>query len=259
MYFVPPVIASFAAMTSALASFWCQTIKFTPLVPNNSNGNITIVSDPVQVGMWYRQETQWNTINGYLISRSVCVDYASQSDIDSPWKTARAFSIMSLVIGGLITVLLWLTPCLMSISLAHWQLCIVLLILVTLFQGLTFMIFQSDLCSDNSIALTGLPSQSQNLFEDECEWDDGTTANVISTVLWFLTALFMMYLKGPPSPPPVPTTTEVQHVTYEQSSLPEGGGTAVTKQAVVKGTAVLTTGPGATSTNGNATLKVVTE
>jgi hypothetical protein len=73
------------------------------------------------------------------------------------------------------------------------------------------------------------------LYNDECEWDSGSTANVFSTVLWFCTGLAMLALGAPQRPERPPA--ETQTVTYQQTENPEGG-TTVVEVNVVKGTAV---------------------
>jgi hypothetical protein len=207
-------------MLSAYSSFWCQSIKLVPLRDDSGDS----VLEPVQFGMWYRQEVQLNEVNGKFFVREVCVEYISKSDIDAPWKTARAFSILVLISGGLVTCFLWIAPCLFYPSHAQWNLQALVLLFCTFGQGLTFLVLNSNVCSDSSIALAGLPSASQLLYEDECTWDAGSTANVVGTVFWFVTVLVMkLVLKGPPSLPEQPTTKETHTVTYERTQQPDGG------------------------------------
>jgi hypothetical protein len=126
------------------------------------------------------------------------------------------------------------------------------MVLVTSFQGLTFLVYPSSLCTDNPIiAMMGW----EGSFEPECAWDQGTTCNVISTVLWFLTGVCML-VQGPPQRPP-PEPVETQAVTYQKTVNPDGTST-VAEVAVVKGVAVPNRGgksDEAPLTDGNSKLE----
>jgi hypothetical protein len=75
------------------------------------------------------------------------------------------------------------------------------------------------------------------IYVDDCQWGQGLTANVVSTVLWFLTGATMLVMGVPERqarPPP-----ETQTVTYQQTTNADGTVT-VAETAVVKGIAVET-------------------
>jgi hypothetical protein len=224
---LPALLGSFAFMTSFLFFFWCESIKFTAIESSPDLPDI-------KAGVWYRQDTQLQeTFNGKYVVREVCVDYPSGTEVDSKWKTVRAFSIITPVIGGLLTVVLWISPCIYYLDDSKWWSIALLFILVlTLFQGLGFLFFDSLACTDSSL-LDSLGAAI--IYEDECEWDSGSTANVVSTVLWFCTGLAMLGLGAPQRPERPPP--ETQTVTYQQTENPEGG-TTVSTVNVVKGTAV---------------------
>jgi hypothetical protein len=140
---------------------------------------------------------------------------------------------MVLIIGGLLVWFLYLAPCLYFVNENTWKfIAIIFSFFLTLFQGLTLLIFDSSFCTDNSI-LTGYGLT--NSYSAECSWDQGSTANVIAIILWFATGIAMM-LNGVPTRPERPPP-ETQTVTYQQTQLAEGGST-VAKVGVVKGTAV---------------------
>jgi hypothetical protein len=223
---LPAVLASFAFMTSFISSFWCESIKFTALESSQDRPDI-------RAGIWYIQDTELQEIAGKYVVREVCVEYPSGTDLDSEWKTVRAFTIITPVIGGILTVGLWIAPCLYFLNETTWRsVALLFIVVITLFQGLTFLLFESVACTDSPI-LDFLGATE--LYEDECEWDSGTTANVVSTVLWFCTGLAMLALGAPQRPERPPT--ETQTVTYQQTENPEGG-TTVEQVNVVKGTAV---------------------
>jgi hypothetical protein len=223
---LPAVLASFAIMTSFLFSFWCESIKFTALVSSEDLPDI-------QAGVWYVRDTERQEIAGKYVVREVCVDYPSGTDLDSEWRTVRAFSIITGVIGGILTFVLWLSPCLYFLSDSTWRsVALLFIVVMTLFQGITFLLFRSVACTDSPI-LDALGATA--LYDDECEWDSGSTANVFSTVLWFCTGIAMLALGAPQRPERPPT--ETQTVTYQQTENPQGG-TTVVQVNVVKGTVV---------------------
>jgi hypothetical protein len=226
LYLLPAVLASFAFMLSFVSSFWCESIKFTALERSEDLPTI-------RAGIWYLQDTEEQEIAGKFVVREVCVDYPSGTDLDSKWKTARAFTIITPVIGGILTVVLWIAPCLYFLDDSKWRsIAFLFIVVITFFQGLTFIFFQSVACTDSPI-LVYLGATA--LYDNECEWDSGSTANVFSTVLWFCAGHAMMWLGAPQRPerPPV----ETQTVTYQKTENPEGG-TTVVEVNVVKGTAV---------------------
>lgn len=142
-------------------------------------------------------------------------------------------SIIAPIIGGLLTVGLWLAPCWYRFQHGSWRsLAIFFLVFMTLFQGLTFLIYSSSMCLDNPVlAMSG----SSDLHSSECSWGQGSTSNAISVVLWFLTGAAMLAVGCPERPPRGPP--ETQTVTYQQTTNPDGT-TTVSEVAVVKGTAV---------------------
>jgi hypothetical protein len=223
---LPAILASFAIMTSFLFSFWCESIKFAALESSEDLPDI-------QAGVWYVRDTERQEIAGKYVVREVCVDYPSGTDLDSEWRTVRAFSIITGVIGGILAFVLWISPCLYFLDDSRWRsVALLLIVVMTLFQGLTFLLFRSVACTDSPI-LDALGATA--LYDDECEWDSGSTANVFSTVLWFCTGIAMLALGAPQRPERPPT--ETQTVTYQQTENPEGG-TTVVQVNVVKGTVV---------------------
>ena len=91
------------------------------------------------------------------------------------------------------------------------------IIVLTLFQGLTFLIFKSNACEDNPVTralkeelssyarTNGITAREEanfnltidQLWEDECSWDSGSSANVVAVICWFLAGVFMLGLGAP--------------------------------------------------------------
>jgi hypothetical protein len=242
---IPAVVASFAIMTSFLASFWCQTIKFNPTSDSGVSDGAAL-----QFGPWYQNSVQQSTVvvggETKIFINNVCVLFPSGTYVDPKLKAARAFTVIAGVVGGMMTVGLWLAPCAYGRAAANWKCyAVTLMTFVTAFQGLTFLVYPSSLCTDNPvIAMMGW----EDSFESECAWDQGTTCNVVSTVLWFLTGVCML-VQGPPQRPP-PEPVETQAVTYQRTANPDGTST-VAEVAVVKGVAVPSSGGKSPPEGGN--------
>ncbi|GKY97396.1 hypothetical protein MPSEU_000698100 [Mayamaea pseudoterrestris] len=226
---IPAILATFAFLTSFLFSFWCQSVAF---VPDDAAANL----QTIRIGPWSAAILTNATAGGtqYYVQQSYCASFPRGAlDADAKLKTVRAFGIIVLIVGGLLVWFLYLAPCLYFVNEKTWKLvAIIFIVILTLFQGLTFLIFRSSFCTNNSILNAyGLTDS----YAAECVWDQGSTANVIATLLWFLTGVVMLRNgapKRPARPPP-----ETQTVTYERTELPDGNST-VAEVGVVKGTAV---------------------
>ena len=225
-------------MTSFLFSFWCQSIAFVP------DGEAIGDLETIRVGPWSAAIKTTSTVTAggdtqYIVEGNSCEAFPSGVvEADAKLKTARAFGILALIIGGILVWFLFLAPCLYFVDDSKWRtVAIIYSVFLTLFQGLTFMVYDSSFCLDNAIlASYGLTDS----YSAECAWDQGSTANVIATVLWFLTGVAMLRNgapKRPERPPP-----ETQQVTYQRTELPEGGST-VAEVGVIKGTHVPTQAP----------------
>jgi hypothetical protein len=69
---------------------------------------------------------------------------------------------------------------------------------MTLFQGLTLLIFKSDACTNNPFfAEFPANSAAELLYTENCRLDSGTIANIVGIVCWFLAGLVMMVLGQP--------------------------------------------------------------
>lgn len=247
---IPPLIAIFAFMCTFIANYWCETVKFETSVPSVLINGANVALPDVQLGPWYKRETQTIQVSTggqtTIHAVDVCVAFSSTYVIDSKLKAVRAFSIIAPVIGGLLVIPLCFAPCFYFFSVSTWKIVAMLfLVIVTLFQGLTFLVLQSNACSVNPLlaeAPPGLVGQFawetfiKTSYKSQCSWDAGSTTNVVAVVLWFLTGLAMLAVGVPTREPPGPV--ETQEVTYEKTVNPEDGTMYVAETGVVKGTAV---------------------
>ncbi|KAL7555358.1 hypothetical protein ACA910_007087 [Epithemia clementina (nom. ined.)] len=209
---IPALLATIAFVCSFLFSFWCESIKFQakePLIP-------TVQRDDLHFGPWYQLQVTVDEIDvgpeyAQFTTKSECIDWQFDPDIDSKWKAVRAFTIINGILGGFLTLPLWFIP------------------------GLTFLIFQSNACNANAAIQNFEARFNSYFFEDKCSWDAGSTANVISVLLWFLTGVRMLIV-GPPHMPEL-APVETQEVTYQQTTS-EDGTKIVHETKVVKGSPI---------------------
>jgi hypothetical protein len=122
---------------------------------------------------------------------------------------------------------------------SKWRsLAIFLSVIITLFQGLTLLIFRSNAACHNNLVVHSLEESvgRSGVYSESCVWDEGSSANVASICLWFVTGVSMILIGRPKATPRPPA--ETQAVTYEQTTDPESGAKVVAQVNVVKGTAV---------------------
>ena len=189
------------------------------------------------VGLWSYRTQEKVEFNGNTYMRTVCEYYDELDydyDKDSRWRTVMAFSIMAPVLGGILLFCSCLAPC-FSVNPAQWKLGGIFCLVVSIFQGVTLLSLQSDICLENPAVgfLESIPGSNQILgtFPDECSWAAGFRLSITAVVFWFLAGVVI--LATPPPTKPAPDEPETQEVTYQQH--PDG---TVEKVQVVKGKAV---------------------
>jgi hypothetical protein len=236
------LLGTFAFIFSFLYAFWCESIKFEPAEGSEA--------ETLRFGPWYKLETVVETVDvsggpRYFV-RDTCQNYPSHTDIDSKWKAARAFTVMAPLIGGLLTAVLWFNNCLYRLSDGAWKYLAVagFMVIVTLFQGLTFLFLNSSACEQMPLIDEGAAADENQVqvneylaenYADECEWDTGSTLNAVAVALYFVTGVVMLRQGAPKRPAVAPP--ETQQVTYQKTENPDGT-TVVQEVQVIKGTAV---------------------
>lgn len=231
--FLPALVATMAFTTSALYTFWCDSIQFA-LQDSDADGDLF---DELHFGPYYQKKAVYQETGNYITLQQTCVEWSINED--GKLKTVRALAIITLIIGGLLAIILWFRPCLAGrISRQQWQaVAAIYIILLTPMQALTFLLFDSNACRDNPVVaqLEEQAGRVGDLYESDCAWDQGSTANVFGAALWLGTGLAMLWVGEPQRPDPQPPTT--QTVTYQRETQPDGT-VAVQEVAVVKGIAV---------------------
>ncbi|KAL7567053.1 hypothetical protein ACA910_002780 [Epithemia clementina (nom. ined.)] len=166
----------------------------------------------------------------YVTTRDECVEWGD--DEDNKWKFVKAITVITPVIGGILSCMLCLTPCASKIIGKFWH-CMALtyIVVLTMIQGLAFLIFQSTACEDNP-TVRALTEQVENLiimqvpglsgrsdielaaissrdtlsidlssfvWKTDCSWDKGSSFNVAAVVCWFLAGAAMLTIGAPRS------------------------------------------------------------
>lgn len=183
-----------------------------------------------------------------------CVYYPANSVvIDTPWRSARAFSALTIIIGGLTTfwmVLSWFLRGYDSGDRGKSMLkCAGLMyMLCCLFQGLTLLLMNSNACHNNGMVQLTSTALNNNLFSvgefpSSCTMSSGGKASIAAIVIWFLAALASLKVEPPQSNP---ITVQSHDVTYTKNT--QADGTQVVTETVVKGVPVPVTSGDATNT-----------
>jgi hypothetical protein len=230
--YVPVVFAAVALLCGAPGNLYCETFSFTD---KNASRNT------VYVGAFGYRTKKAVEIAGNTFYHSYCAnydeltdDFGYKFDVDSKWKTTKAFAIMSAALGGIFLILGCIAPC-CALSPGKWMFLGIMFIILCLFQGLTLLSLDSNICLDNPVA-NFLEEQKLGIeFPEECEWEAGFRLNIASVAMWFAAAV-AVFMLPPPKKYPV-ESPQTQEVTYEQTVNPDGT-TTVQKTAVVKGTNV---------------------
>eukprot|EP00550_Attheya_septentrionalis_P012306 CAMPEP_0198302976 /NCGR_PEP_ID=MMETSP1449-20131203/56649_1 /TAXON_ID=420275 /ORGANISM="Attheya septentrionalis, Strain CCMP2084" /LENGTH=240 /DNA_ID=CAMNT_0044005455 /DNA_START=672 /DNA_END=1394 /DNA_ORIENTATION=- len=172
-----------SVILSFLANISCSAVSFySPLL-----GGTTM-----QFGVYSRKGTvPWFYGNDLYVS-SACINYdGDDMNPDAKWKTAKAFTIFALVFGSLL-------PCVSCFMPNLYKPIGACMLLVCLFQGLTMLILDSNLCKNNSV-INDINNEIPDIaaderFPTECSRDWGFNSNIACVVFWFVTAMIMITL-----------------------------------------------------------------
>lgn len=238
---MPAILATGGFISTMVFSFWCETVRFHVRDGINMGPGLGLggLVKPVSFGPWYRMEIEygeWTNWDGEteLVSYKTCTDYYLDPDIDSKWKLVRAVTIITSVIGGLAAIAMFFVPCLQGrIPGPVWYgMVFVFICILTLFQGLGFLFLSSNACDASTLRGTFFEKLVvSTLYEQECEWDAGMTANIVATVFWFCAGALMVVMGNPPAPPREPA--ETQDVEYQQNEDGEAEEVKVVKGEVI--------------------------
>jgi len=209
-----PAICSIAAIITANTfAFWCRSFKFESNAVDVPPSLEPILGDEFALEtLHFSPWTQLKTSTSIVIdgsdvtiyTRDECVDWDNDNDMDTKWVFVRAATIITPVLGLIFTCLICCTPCLSEGVAKLWHgmsMCFILVL--TLFQGLTFLIYRSNACDRNEVVgdignlLRNVTNSSFAFYDEECDWDEGSNSNIVATCCWFLTGVCMLLLGVP--------------------------------------------------------------
>jgi len=227
--FLPGVLAAAAFIVTLFGGVYCKFLSFAP--------DIEGVDDSLTLnfGIWYYQG--WAVVEsptqGTLLMQT-CFRYPDGTVFDANWKSAKAFSTMALLIGGVLAFWSLLAGCFYP-SKGMYLAAGMIYMVCGLFTGLSLLLLNSNACLSNSL-MSDLQQQSalaDFTFPASCSMGVGAKCTIAATVMWFVAALAALVVE-----PPLRNqiTTETHEVTYTKTTGPDG--TAVVSETVVKGDAV---------------------
>lgn len=208
-FFIPGMIAAFAFIVSLFAGVYCHFISFM----SNEGGDNPIT---LNFGIWYYQG--WSVVNSNIqgtVILETCYNYPEGTSFDSNWKSAMAFSIITLVMGGVVTFWTLLAGCFYP-SKKAFQAGGLIYLLCCLFQGLTLLFLDSNACHNNPL-MSGLQAQIPNsrlTFPSSCSMAAGAKCAIAGTVLWFVAAIAALKLDPPERSPNTQETQDVAYTRY---------------------------------------------
>uniref|UniRef100_A0A7S2XLM7 MARVEL domain-containing protein n=1 Tax=Attheya septentrionalis TaxID=420275 RepID=A0A7S2XLM7_9STRA len=173
-----------SVILSFLANISCSAVSFYS--PELSGGTT------LDFGVYVRRSTVAWVWGGNFYVDKRCINYdGDDMNPDAKWKTAKAFTIFALVFGSLL-------PCVSCFMPNLYKPIGACMLLVCLFQGLTMLILDSNLCKNNSV-INDINNEIPDIaaderFPTECSRDWGFNSNIACVVFWFVTAMIMIAL-----------------------------------------------------------------
>lgn len=185
-FLFPAVFATAGLFCSLLSSFMCKFVG----IEETTSGKM------VNIGIWLKQQIyivqdaetlEWSAFKG-------CGSYPDGINFDAKWKSAAAFAIVAVVVGAACTFALYFAAC-MTISDGMWKSFGFLLIVNTLFQGLTFLFLSSNACSDER----ELYQWGDGRFKlaAGCQLASGGNLGIAATILWAVAGLITLKTPNP--------------------------------------------------------------
>jgi hypothetical protein len=161
-FLVPALFAVTAMILSIVTVSKCDLVQPAPEVTDNPIYDL-FDDLPDATGLY-----GWKTNGGD------CQEYGDPDQFDKPFRAARAMGILAVVLGFVI-VLAFVFAGFRKLEKSGFIVIGMLAILNTLFQGLVFLVFKSEIC------------------QMECAISTGGNVAISSCVLWALTGLFGMF------------------------------------------------------------------
>ena len=185
--FATILLGTLALFFTIFGNFWCEYADSTLTVTSVNQGNSSDYS--VSHGIWnYRYSTFYATQGQgttTVYQYYGCAGYGDKVSADSKWNTAKAFTIIATVLGG---IGVFVSCAAIGIP-KLWKLVSLLFLIATISQGLTFLFFQSNACYDGPPVETQGTSGLFDLQFTQCGLGNAAILGIVATCLWFVSAL----------------------------------------------------------------------
>lgn len=236
---LPGLIALLAFVFGLYGVGYCQFVAFSAI-------GIDGTPATVYSGIWNYQSFNLKNLGGviyqdYTIMKT-CSTYPSGTNFDAMWTTAKAFSIMGLVLGGITTFFSVFAGFFSPFSGHKFQLYGASYLICSLFTGLSLLLLGSNACNDNtfitqfgqdqySTSSSTSTEESDLTFQETCSMGPGAQTTIAAIVLWFMAGIVSMKTQPPPRRSII---TQTHDVTYTKTT-DENGLVLVSEDVVVKG------------------------
>ena len=152
-------MATVAIAASLLSTIWCEAIVFKPSSDTSPALDDLVTSEgfaDLKFGLYYYSKIQEITEETeekdlFSVTQS-CTYYGSDVSMDAAWKTARAFALIAPILGGILALGLFVSPCCIFFTRPSWnKIAFMFLLVVPAFQSLTLLILTSNACQENPV------------------------------------------------------------------------------------------------------------
>lgn len=183
---ITSVFAATAFLLSWAAGLECKFVSFA-----TTSGFVEPVK--VQFGIWSYQFWTVATSTGGSVIFETCHRYPPDFVVDGNLKAARAFSTLAFIFGGVFLFSNLLSSCVSPLRNTP-KLEAPAFLVACIFQGLTFLLLHSSLCTDNALIakLEGDVASLGNSgveFPETCSVSTGARCTIAAIVFWFMAAL----------------------------------------------------------------------
>ncbi|KAL7521116.1 hypothetical protein ACHAWX_005810 [Stephanocyclus meneghinianus] len=220
------LLGSAAWFLSLFGGVYCKFLSTTV-----STG--TRPDDPFKLnfGLWYYQGYSVVANPDQIIVYELCRSYPDGVTIDSKWKSARAFSTLAIVVGGLVTLWALVATC-SPTSKSTNRVGGILFLLCCLFQGLAFLIMSSNACNSTLIQDLDEITRFDIQVEDTCAMIAGANCTIAATVLWFCAAIPAFKIDIPQRGAAVTEKEKEKEAEADEQTLDPDGHDVVKEEAV---------------------------
>ena len=134
---------------------------------------------------------------GDMFVMEACHPYPDYIDLDSTWKAARVFSMLTLVFALFVVFLNMLQSCASDPekTKTRW-LEAPMLLLTALFQSLSLLLLSSSACNNNQMVneLSNVESPVRDIdFQDTCSLSTGSRVFISATVFYFASGVMSYF------------------------------------------------------------------